>query len=125
METTYISQGNWIESKPYSKEGRWDINYADMLTQLIQSCGKYCKKHASDLFIDWQNVVELLEKGEDIDELFVFAIRDYGVDHKEYYEIKMNNREMYNETYHEVWTLGIQGDVKNRTIVMQLKLIAN
>lgn len=125
MTTEFKAEGNWIESKPYSVEGRWDISYAEILTQLIQSCGRYCIKYASDLFIDWQRVVKLLEKGEDINEFFIFAIRDYGVDHKEWYEEKMENPEMYNETYHEVWQLYIKGDVESRDITMKLTLIAN
>lgn len=125
MTTHYEARGNWIESRPYSTEGRWDICYADILTQLIKSCGKYCEKYASDLFIDWQIIVELLEEGKEIDETRIFAIRDYGVDHKEYYEIKMNNKEMYPETYHEVWELIIKGDVAKRDITMELNLIAN
>ena len=125
MRTHFESVGCWIESAPYSKEGRWDICYAEILTQLIKSCGKYCEKYASDLFYDWQNVTELLDKGEDIDEKIIFAIRDYGVDHKEWYEIRMNNPNMYNTTYHEVWELTIKGSVAERDIRMELNLIAN
>lgn len=125
MRTSYKAEGIWIESRPYSTEGAWDICYSEMLSQLIKSCGKYCERYASDLFIDWESVVELLDKGEDIDEKRIFAIRDYGVDHKEWYEIKMGRKDIYNETYHEVWELTIKGDKAKRDLTMELKLIAN
>lgn len=120
MTTHYEAHGQFIEKYPYSKEGRWDINYSDMLSQLIQSCGRYCQRYASDLFIDWQYVVEELEKGEPINEKRIFAIRSYGVDHNEFYEIRKGK-----EPYHEVWELTIESTEDNRWLNMELNLIAN
>ena len=126
MRTEIKTTGWWVESRPYSIKGRWDINYSDILTQLIQSCGKYCKAHASDLFIDWSAIVRELEKGEDLYDTYIFGIRDYGVDHKFYYETRMTQPDLYgNPNYHEVWELEVNANKKEREITMTLRLIAN
>ena len=95
MTTHYIAKGNWIENRPYSQDGHWDINYSEILTRLIQSAGQYCKHYASDLFIDWNRVVRELDKGEAINETYIFGIRDMGVDHKFYYENRKEHPEIY------------------------------
>lgn len=120
MTTHYEAHGQWIESKPYSKEGRWDINYSDILTQLIQSCGRYCKRYASDLFIDWQGIVKELEKGIPMNNRYIFAIRSDGVDHNSFYEIRKGK-----EPYHEVWELTVKSVDNDRWLEMELNLIAN
>lgn len=120
MITHYEAHGQWIESKPYSKEGRWDINYSDILTQLIQSCGRYCKRYASDLFIDWQSIVKELEKGIPMNNRYIFAIRSDGVDHNSFYEIRKGK-----EPYHEVWELTVKSVDNDRWLEMELNLIAN
>ena len=120
MKTNYKASGQWAERYPYSKEGFWLINYGDILTQLIRSCGKYCKKYASDLFIDWKHVYDRLEKGEVINDTYIFAIRDYGVDDKEYYELRDDGT-----MYHEVWELTITTEDDGKWMEMELNLIAN
>lgn len=125
MTTHYEAQGNWIESRPYSTTGRWDINYSSILSQLIKSCGEYCDMYASNLFIDWKRVEEDLNRGEPIDTTYIFAIRDIGVDNKLYYDIRMENPDLYHYNYHEVWELKVKGDVEEREITMELNLIAN
>lgn len=126
MVTEIKAQGNWIESQPYSTEGRWDINYSSILTKLIQQTGKYCQNYASDLFIDWNSVERELEKGEDINETYIFGLRTMGVDHKFYYENRVNHPELYGApNYHEVWELTVIADKAKRDIEMALKLIAN
>lgn len=122
MITHYIAKGNWIENRPYSKDGHWDINYSDILTQLIQSTGRYCKRYASDLFIDWNSIVRKLEKGENIDDTYIFALRTEGVDGNSFYQCRMENG---GYPYHEVWELKVTGNVEEREIVMELNLIAN
>lgn len=116
----YEAKGQWVESKPYSKEGKWDINYSDILTQLIQSCGRYCQRYASDLFIDWASVVRELNKGEPIDKKYIFAIRTDGVDHDSYYEARKDKG-----GYHEVWELKVKSVDNDRWLEMELDLIAN
>ena len=120
MKTNYKASGQWAERYPYSKEGYWIINCSDILTQLIQSCGKYCKRYASDLFIDWKCVTDRLERGEPINDSYIFAIRDYGVDHKSFYEARDKDT-----MYHEVWELTITTEDDGKWMDMELNLIAN
>ena len=124
MRTEFKATGQWIESKPHSTEGRWDVNYSTILTQLIKSVGKYCESYASDLFTDWQRIVRQLESGFPINETYIFAIRTNGVDHKEFYEVRKANPGMYGEPYHEVWQLNITTE-DDKWIDMELKLIEN
>lgn len=123
MTTNYHASGQWIESKPYSKEGYWTINYSDILTQLIQSCGRYCQRYASDLFIDWKYIEKELEKGEPINDTYIFAIRTDGVDHKSFYEARKDSQCYRDTFYHEVWELKIS--TEGRWMEMELNLIAN
>lgn len=126
MRTHYEAHGQWIESRPYSTEGRWDVNYSDILTQLIQSAGRYCKQYASDLFIDWTEIVEELAKGKPMDNTYIFAFRDSGVDHKAYYENRKASPEIYGEpNYHEVWELKVKSTDNDRWLQMELDLIEN
>ena len=120
MKTNYKAHGQWVENRPYSKVGHWDINYSDILTQLIQSCGRYCQRYASDLFIDWWEVVKELDKGEPIDKKNIFAIRKDGVDHDTIYEIRKKEG-----GYHEVWELTVKSVDNDRWLEMELNLIAN
>ena len=126
MRTEIKASGFWAESRPYSTKGRWDINYSDILSRLIQSCGKYCQSYSSDLFIDWTTIVRELEKGENINETYIFGIRTMGVDHRFFYENRMEHPELFgNPDYHEVWELKVKGDVAEKDIDMYLRLIAN
>lgn len=126
MKTQYRAQGQWIESKPYSTEGRWEVNYSDILSQLIKSAGRYCERYASDLFIDWNVVVKELENGAPMDKSYIFAFRDSGVDHKEYYENRKASPEIFGEpNYHEVWELKVKSTDNDRWLEMELNLIAN
>ena len=115
---TFKAKGYWIENKPYSIDGHWDINYSDILSQLIKSAGKYCKRYASDLFIDWKAIDSLLEEGTPINRTWIFAIRENGVDHKEFYEIS-------ERSYFEVWELYIKTDTEDREIKMTLTQMCN
>ena len=75
---TFKAKGYWIENKPYSIDGHWDINYSDILSQLIKSAGKYCKRYASDLFIDWKAIDSLLEEGTPINRTWIGETKGYS-----------------------------------------------
>lgn len=65
--------------------GAYDINLSDILTKLIQYAGKYCEFYASDLFISWQHVLNIIEKAEPGNEYIeLFGFRKSGVDHEEF-----------------------------------------
>ena len=84
---------------------KWAINVSDILTKLIKEVGRLCDSYASDLFIEWNEVQKKLDNGTMCgDELYVFAIRDGGVDHREWYENHKDDRNYYRE----VWFLDIE-----------------
>ena len=80
--------GNWVDSK-----GKWDINYSNILTFLIQKAGKICKHYESDLFISWESLLkEMEEKGIDFaGGKYLFGFRESGVDHDNYVLSRLNN----------------------------------
>ena len=107
--------------KPITEDGRvgyysgkYEINYSSILTRLIQEAGRFCEHYASDLFIDWQEITEMLDAAPDIiHETKLFGFRQMGVDHKAFvysrYENSGNNAR-YN--YRSMWRLDIDADGK-------------
>ena len=70
-------------SYAFDTDGQFDINLSDILTFLIHRVGKYTKYYASDLFISWQNVddiVHTLPDEDTKDYKIMFGIRESGVD---------------------------------------------
>lgn len=92
----------------YARDGihhKWAINISDILTKLIKEVGRLCDNYASDLFIGWNEIQKKLDNGTMRgDELYVFAIRDGGVDHEQWYE---NHKDKPNY-YRAVWFLDIE-----------------
>lgn len=76
------SHGHWgvplFEYQPM-----WDINYSDILTELIQYAGRYCESYASDLFIIWKYSVEQKLMDRELESYtLTLGFRDMGVDHE-------------------------------------------
>jgi hypothetical protein len=115
METAV---GCFIEARPHSIEGYWSICTASIITELIKSAGRCCERYASDLFVDWENIKDIIDSGRDFDGYFIFAMRDWGVDHKEFYDIRMREN---TEIYREVWKLTVKADRGERSITMTLE----
>ena len=94
IETGYIS----------TYTGKWDINYSSILTELIQSAGRFCERYASDLFIDWMTIENQLT-GDEIfsaegTDVFYFGMRESGVDHKEWIRSRIaENQDIYRALY--------------------------
>lgn len=92
----------------YARDGihhKWAINVSDILTKLIKEVGRLCDSYASDLFISWNEIQKKLDNGTMRgDELYVFAIRDDGVDHEQWYEQHKDDRNYYRE----VWFLDVE-----------------
>lgn len=63
-----------------------DINLSSIASLLIQECGRWTDRYASDFLITWDSVRSMLEdectpdKGP-VEGLFLFGIRQDGVDH--------------------------------------------
>ena len=60
----------------------YDINLSTILTKLIQEAGRFCDRYASDLFIDWTSILDVINNEED--GIFAIGIRDNGVDGSSY-----------------------------------------
>ena len=101
-EVLYTEKGYWAGTK-------YDVNYSSILSFLIKEAGKYCERYASDLFISWEGVVEALKK-KDVNERFVFGIRDYGVDHEAFVTAYNDNPEVYGNRYIVIYVLTVQSD---------------
>lgn len=71
------------------------VNYSSILTKLIQDAGRLCDIYASDLFIYWQrNIVEPLEKGELVTQIYTIEFRQNGVEmytEEEYENVKSSS----------------------------------
>ena len=125
------AEGQWINNNPYSygvsAEGRYDINYSDILTFLIQKAGTICKHYASDLFITWESVMRELDHSEIEKNKFLFGFREMGVDHNTWVLNRYNNygsdereiKEMYLVTL-ETETFVENGRVLGKYITMKL-----
>ena len=79
-------------SKAIEAEGRdFNINYSSILTKLIQECGRLCESYASDLFIDWNIIDEKLQEKTMETSVYLFGIREMGVDHNPFILSRYNN----------------------------------
>lgn len=56
------------------------LNCSSILTKLIQEAGRWCKRYASDLFIDWYYLARDLENNTLDDRTMLFGFRENGVD---------------------------------------------
>ena len=103
-----IISGTITETGSYNPlEGKWEINYSSILTRLIQEAGRWCEHYASDLFVQWKyKIDQKLDNGTLYTNTFVFAFRDSGVDHEEWYE---NHKKEHNY-YRAVWFLDVLTD---------------
>ena len=100
-------------SKVIEAQGRdFDINYSDILTKLIQECGRLCEHYASDLFITWSRIVRELENRTMETSSYLFGIREMGVDHNEFVLSRCNNGSRPYYAYRKLYRLDItiEGD---------------
>ena len=114
-----------IDAEKIVAEGRTynEINYSSILTKLIQECGRLCERYASDLFIDWQSIEDKLKDGTMETSVYLFGIREDGVDHAEFILSRYNNDSYARYEYRKIYRLDVvvKGDT---TIRMRLKEIA-
>ena len=72
-------------SKIIKSTGRdFDINYSSILSKLIQECGRLCERYSSDLFITWNSIEEKLKEKTMKTSVYLFGIRESGVDHNDF-----------------------------------------
>lgn len=91
---------------------KWDVNLSSILDLLIKEAAK-CTRYASDLFISWEQVEELLKKEQLIfPKKFFFGFRDMGVDHLAYIQAKYDPSNIgINPDYRSIYML--QGKFKD------------
>lgn len=92
----------------------FDINYSSILTRLIQECGRLCESYASDLFITWNGVAQKLKDKTMETSVYLFGIREMGVDHNEFVLSRYNNNGCYAKyEYRKIYRLNIivEGDL--------------
>ena len=108
--------GSWSNNNPYfygiSEEGKFSINYSDILTFLIQVAGKICKYYASDLFITWSSLEEKLKDVEYTGGKILFGFRESGVDSNTFILSRLNNygKEQMKKDIKELYLLEVKID---------------
>ena len=86
----------------------FDINYSSILTKLIQECGRLCESYASDLFITWNSIEKRLKEKVMETSVYLFGIREMGVDHNEFVINCYNNSGYYaGYEYRKIYRLDI------------------
>ena len=93
----------------------WSIHDSSIVTKLIKLAAKHCDSYASDLYIQWKDEIdEKLCNGNMETSDYVFAFRDSGIDHKEWYELHKDDKNYYKE----VWFLDITVDGNDIKMVL-------
>ena len=76
------AKGAW-QYPIFESEMKWDINYSDILTQLIQWAGRFCDNYASDLYMIWKYSVDKKLDNKELESYsLLFGFRESGVDHQ-------------------------------------------
>ena len=97
----------------------FDINYSSILTRLIKECGRLCESYASDLFISWGEIVSKLKEKTMETSVYLFGIREMGVDHDEFILNRYdNNGWAARHEYRKIYRLDVVVD--NDLIRMKL-----
>ena len=132
-EITMGAHGCFVEAYPYSKDGRWSINYSSILSDLICKAGRYCKHYASDLFIEWESIKNCLDDPNYEGETYLFGFREMGVDHDAWIQCELDDawiqcelddpwktaRQAIKYNYYEIMMLVIEADRETNSITMK------
>lgn len=84
-----------------------EINCSSILTRLIQEAGRWCRRYASDLFIDWRSIDRGLENGTLESGTHLFGFREDGVDHTEFVLSRYDRNHGICNEYRSIWRLDI------------------
>lgn len=100
-----------LEAEAYrNSNGAFEVNYSSLLTRLIQEAGRWCRRYASDLFIDWEPIANGLKDGSIESGTSLFGFREDGVDHNTFVKSRYENESMYGSASHEyraLWRLDV------------------
>lgn len=112
----FTAEGYWVNANQYyngiSEEGKFDINYSNILSFLIQKAGSICKHYASDLFITWNYIQDKLKDSHYKGDKILFGFREMGVDSNGFVLSRCNNYgiEDMNDEIKELYVLDIKVD---------------
>lgn len=80
------------ESCLIGSDRRASINISSMLTLLVQDSGRYAERFASDVIISANSLTEAIKDPDECNgRIFLFGIRESGVDHYEFVREQMQN----------------------------------
>ena len=87
--------------------GEYNVNYSEILSELIYATARFCENYASDLFISWEPVANTLRHLHTTEVLgFVFGIRENGVDGAEFVRGRLENPGCYgSNVYRAIYQL--------------------
>lgn len=112
----FTEEGYWVNANQYyngiSEEGKFDINYSNILSFLIQRAGGICRHYSSDLFITWCYIYDKLKDSHYKGDKILFGFREMGVDSNGFILSRCNNYgiEDMNDEIKELYVLDIKVD---------------
>lgn len=91
-------------------DGKSRYNVSSMLTLLVQETGRYAERYASDIIISANSLMRCLDEPlAHINEIFLFGIRESGVDHYEFVRSNMdsyrNNTSAFEGYYRKIYAI--------------------
>ena len=96
-----------------------NFNSSYILTKLIQEVGRFCESYASDLFIDWKKIDEMIKDNSIQTSSYLFGIRKMGVDHKEFiFSRYETEKEFASLQYRKIYKLDIERENKYLTMYL-------
>lgn len=122
-KNTHIAGGD-IYANDFNRNIEVNINADNILDVLIREAGRYCNSHASDLFIDWESIMEKFHDFSIESSTYLFGFRDSGVDHYDFIIGKIENCGLKPYYYRSIWKLDIEVDehpeIERKYIAMKL-----
>ena len=117
------AEGDLLSRRCSWSDYLWSINHSSILSRLIQEAGRYCERFASDLFIDWSAVEDILKSEEQVIEEasyhYFFGFRESGVDGETYINYKLQSDQFHHE-YRSIWRLDIDINSEGNKLTMKL-----
>lgn len=123
-----------IEAYDRSTEDKkwfWVNPLCDITDILIRETGIHCKKHNSDVLITHNTMMKELKKTEISQNVFLFGIRDNGVDHLSYiadriaHDPEILSKDYYHKIYAVYIKIGTDDILNCKNIHVQLKDISD
>lgn len=110
-------------------DGVVSMNLSEIETILIQNAGQLCKRYASDVIYNIKALEECVKNSKDVDDsLFVFAIRENGVDDCGFLTLCLEQcedvRRVCNCFYKKILAIKVTKE-NNGNVVCQLKEITS